>query len=398
MTEKDFEIVCSAIDEEKDSLNSVSQDIFNMPELAFKEVHAHAVLTSALSKYGFPVEKHYFLTTAFRAEYCAKAGGPTVAILLEYDALPEVGHACGHNLIAEAGLAAAIAVKKAMDKDRSIAGKLVVFGTPAEEVGAGKIRLIELGAFDKVDAAVMVHPTKNNIAHISCATCIDGTVVFKGKESHAASFPWLGKNALDAAVLCYNNLAVLRQQLKPTSRVHAIITEGGTATNIIPARSKMELSCRTLTLGDLKQLQSQVEACIKAAASATGCTVEYCFDESNAYYNMLSNKVLSELYKKYSERLGVTFNAEEFVECGSTDMGNVSHVVPAIHPYFAIPSVSDTHTTDFRDTSGSPEAQEPTLTAAKALAMTCLTLMRSKDTLQLAKEQFKEDILKDIQT
>ncbi|GBM33824.1 Peptidase M20 domain-containing protein 2 [Araneus ventricosus] len=161
MSEKDFEIVCAKIEDKKEFLNSISQEIWKMPELQFKEVQAHAVLTCALKRCGFQVQKHYFMPTAFRAEFCPKKDvGPTVAILLEYDALPEIGHACGHNLIAEAGLAAAIAVKAAMEEDAELKGKLVVMGTPAEEGGGGKIQLLELGAFEGIDAAMMVHPAR----------------------------------------------------------------------------------------------------------------------------------------------------------------------------------------------------------------------------------------------
>ncbi|KFM60944.1 Peptidase M20 domain-containing protein 2, partial [Stegodyphus mimosarum] len=165
MADQDFSIVSSKIDEEKEFFNSVSQDIWKMPELMFKEFHAHAVLTSALEKNGFEVQKHYFMPTAFRADFSSKLdGGPSVAILLEYDALPEVGHACSHNLIAEAGLAASIAIKAAMEADPQLVGKLIVLGTPAEEGGGGKIRLIELGAFEGIDIALMVHPTKVDVA------------------------------------------------------------------------------------------------------------------------------------------------------------------------------------------------------------------------------------------
>ncbi|GFU16143.1 peptidase M20 domain-containing protein 2 [Nephila pilipes] len=161
MSEEDFRLVCSVIDRKKEFLNSVSRDIWNNPELAYEEFHAHDVLTDALKQYGFQVEKHYKLPTAFKAEYSSNAGcSPVIAIIVEYDALPDIGHACGHNLIAEAGLAASLAIKEAMDADPKLEGKLLVLGTPAEERRGGKIDLLDAGVFRGVDAAMMVHPSK----------------------------------------------------------------------------------------------------------------------------------------------------------------------------------------------------------------------------------------------
>ncbi|GFQ66054.1 peptidase M20 domain-containing protein 2 [Trichonephila clavata] len=219
MTESDFEFVCSKVEEKKEFLNSISQEIWKMPELQYKEVQAHALLTSALRRSGFQVQKHYFMPTAFRAEYCTqKDVGPTIAILLEYDALPEIGHACGHNLISEAGLSAAMAVKAALKEDNTLQGKLVVMGTPAEEGGGGKIRLLELGAFEGIDAAMMVHPTRHNHFYANTLCNTRYSVTFKGKESHAL-FPWEGLNSLDAAVNCYMSLSQLRQHIKSSSKI-----------------------------------------------------------------------------------------------------------------------------------------------------------------------------------
>lgn len=399
MTEQDFDIVCSKIDEEKDFLNLVSQDIWKMPELQFKEVHAHAVLTSALKKYGFHVEKHYFLTTAFRAEYRSRlVGGSTVAILLEYDALPDIGHACGHNLIAEAGLAAAMAVKRVMEQDPKLAGKIVVLGTPAEEGGGGKIRLIELGAFDGVDAALMVHPTRRSVHNPASSARIKCSVQFNGKESHSGANPWEGRNALDAAVACYNNLSMLRQQTKTNCRIQVIITDGGVVTNIVPAKAKLEIALRAPTLRETKELQSRVEACISGAALATGCTADYSFDEPNACYDLISNEVIANIFRSYSEKLGIVFMTGDVKNAGTTDMGNVSHLLPSIHPYYSIPSQHGNHTKGFAEAAGNLAAQEPTLKAAKALAMTCLDLLRNEDTLEKAKKRHQEDIADEMKS
>lgn len=394
--EDDFEIVCSKIDEEKDYLNVVSQEIWRNPELGFKEFHAHTFLTNALSKYGFKVEKHYILNTAFKAEYTSKreeSSGPTVAILLEYDALPDIGHACGHNLISECGLAAAIAVKEVMQRDPTVHGRLIVMGTPAEEGGGGKIKLIEKGAFEEIDVALMAHPTSISCTAPPMLCNLRGSIEFLGKEAHAASSPWNGINALDAAVLCYNNLSVLRQQIRPNQRIHVIIQEGGVATNIIPAKSRLAFAMRTHAFKELKELRSKVESCINGAATATGCKVNYQFEDSTSYLNLISNKILINLYKKYFEKLGMTFNDGDFtVNTGSTDMGNVSHIVPAYHPFYAIPTKAANHTKEYTDAAGLPTAQVPTLIAAKAMAMTAVSVLRNSDVLKEVKEQFKKDI------
>ncbi|KFM60943.1 Peptidase M20 domain-containing protein 2, partial [Stegodyphus mimosarum] len=400
MSEQDFAIVCSKIDEEKEFLNSVSQDIWKMPELLFKEFHAHAILTSALERYGFKVQKHYFMPTAFRAEYSsASDGGPTVAILLEYDALPEIGHACGHNLIAEAGLAASVAVKAAMEADLRLAGKLIVLGTPAEEGGGGKIRLIELGAFKGVDIALMAHPARMNAAAPPFLSIVRGTVEYKGKEAHASASPWKGRNALDAAVACYQNIALLRQHIKPSCKIHSVITKGGIIPNIIPAESCLKMFIRAPNKVELRELRTRVEACITSAATATGCEVTYSFADQDSYENLITNKVLGNLYQTYAERLGADFikDVSEIPSSGSTDMGNVSHIIPSIHPLFSICPEATNHTREFTKASGAPEAQEPTLITAKAMAMTALTILRSQETLDEVKKEFSSDIQNSLQ-
>ncbi|XP_055948531.1 xaa-Arg dipeptidase-like isoform X1 [Argiope bruennichi] len=395
MSEKDFEIVCAKIEDKKEFLNSISQEIWKMPELNYKEVQAHAVLTCALKRCGFQVQKHYFMPTAFRAEFCPKkVSGPTVAILLEYDALPEIGHACGHNLIAEAGLAAAIAVKAAMEEDADLKGKLVVMGTPAEEGGGGKIRLLELGAFEGIDSAMMVHPAKITNFFPRTLCNVRYSVQYKGKEAHAGACPWEGRNALDAAVSCYLNIAQLRQHLKPSWKIQAIITKGGTIPNIIPSAAEMEVHLRTPTRNELKVLRTRAEACFTSAATATGCEVQFRYDEANAYENLITNKVLANIFKEYAERLGLNRRPGEGEATffGSTDMGNISHVVPAIHCFYSIPSDGINHTRCFTEASGAPEAQPNTLLIGKVLAMTTLKVFKSPEVLEEVKKQFEKDI------
>ncbi|GFY66320.1 peptidase M20 domain-containing protein 2 [Trichonephila inaurata madagascariensis] len=398
MAENDFEFVCSKIDEKKEFLNSISQEIWKRPELKFKEVQAHALLTSALKHSGFQVREHYFMPTAFRAEYCSqKDVGPTIAILLEYDALPEIGHACGHNLISEAGLGAAMAVKAAMKEDNTLLGKLVVMGTPAEEGGGGKILLLELGAFEGIDAAMMVHPTKYTHLYPNTLCNTRYSVTFKGKESHAL-MSWEGLNSLDAAVTCYMSISQLRQHIKSTSKIQAIIGKGGTAANVVPSLSTMDVHLRTSTKGEQEKLRTRVEACFLGAAMATGCDVEFKNDKASSYENLLTNRTLANIFEKYALKLGMDTDPGEAknIYIGSTDMGNVSRVVPSLQPLYAIPTDATNHSKMFAEVAGSEPAQKPTLDVSKAMAMTVVEVMRSREILKEIKKNFKEDLSEDL--
>ncbi|CAL1285012.1 unnamed protein product [Larinioides sclopetarius] len=396
MTEEDFLPVSSKIEEEKANLNSISQEIWKHPELAYQEVHAHDILTSAFSKYGFEVQRHYVTPTGFKAEYSSETGnGPVLAVLLEYDALPEIDHACGHNLIAEVGLATSLGIKAAMEVDPSLAGKLLVLGSPAEERFGGKLDFIEAGVFENVDFALMAHPCNCNVTFPNFLSVIQVNVDFKGKEAHAAIAPWEGCNALDAAVAAYQNIAFLRQQIKPTNRIHAIITKGGVAPNIVPAESRLEMFVRAVTKPELDDLVARVINCINSGALGVGCTASIELDERHAYENLITNSVMGNLYDSYAKKLGIyptVFLEGSVPPAGSTDMGNVSRIVPSIQPLFEIDTMAPNHTKEFAEASGHPKAQTVTLAVAKALAMTALTLMRSPEILEEVKEKLKSDI------
>ncbi|CAL1290764.1 unnamed protein product [Larinioides sclopetarius] len=220
MEEKLFDFVNKTINNEANFLNHISQEIWKFPELKFEEKFAHDLLTNALEKKGFTVERNFILPTAFRAVFSSLKKGPAVVVICEYDALPKIGHACGHNLIAESGLGAGIAIKAALEEFPEIAGKVIVLGTPAEEGGGGKVTLINGGAFKDVDAALMVHPAPDDHLYPPFIGIKRKIISFTGQEAHASGYPWEGLNALDAAVGAYNNLALLRQHIKPTCRVH----------------------------------------------------------------------------------------------------------------------------------------------------------------------------------
>ncbi|XP_067676317.1 peptidase M20 domain-containing protein 2-like [Haliotis asinina] len=388
------ETACEEIHRFAPDLNKISQAIWKNPEQYYEEVSAHHVLTDFLEKHGFEVERNYKLDTAFRAVFGKDGSGPHVAILCEYDALPEIGHACGHNLIAEVGVAAGLGVKAALQASGT-GGKLTVLGTPAEEEGGGKIDLINADVFKDVDAAMMAHPTPYVTAFPVYLSDVGCVIKFHGRASHAAGFPWEGINALDAAVLCYQNISCLRQQMKPDWRVHGIINNGGVKQNIIPELTELTFSMRAPTDAELNVLKEKVSKCIEAAASATGCTVEYEFDRKK-YSNLVTNKTLANAFEANARSIGVAFTPQEQLKgmiCGSTDMGNVSYVLPSIHPIFFVGvGGCPNHTREFTAAAGSPEAQPYTLDVGKALAMTAVDIYTSPNTLAEMKEDFRRDM------
>ena len=368
-------------------LNKLGEEIWKNPELAYEEHKAHDLLTNYLESKGFDVVRSYLgVKTAFKATIGGD-GKPNICVISEYDALPEIGHACGHNLIAESGIAAGLGIKAALEANGAPPGSLTIMGTPAEEGGSGKVKLIEKGAFDDVDLAMMVHPfCCNTLKPNFLANCYVKVTYF-GKAAHAAAFPWDGVNALDAAVLAYTNISVLRQQLKTTIRIHGIISNGGARPNIIPEQSEMRYSIRAPTTLEVKDVKAKVTACFEAAAKATGCTVEI-RDSTAGYDNVCHNSVMCDLYDANSKQLGVT-HVQYTHPTGSTDMGNVSYVVPAIHPMYGIGDGTQVnHTREFTSAAGTPEAYHNTLNAAKAIAMTAVDLYTTPELVQQAKEAF----------
>ncbi|XP_033619066.1 peptidase M20 domain-containing protein 2 [Fukomys damarensis] len=268
---------------------------------------------------------------------------------------------------------------------------VIVLGTPAEEDGGGKIDLIEAGAFKNLDVVFMAHPSQENAPYLQDVAEHDVTVKYYGKASHAAAYPWEGVNALDAAVLAYNNLSVLRQQMKPTWRVHGIIKNGGVKPNIIPSYSELIYYFRAPSMKELQVLTKKAEDCFRAAALATGCTVEI-KSGAHDYYNVLPNKSLWKTYMENGKKLGIEFISEDAMlngSSGSTDFGNVTFVVPGIHPYFYIGSDALNHTEQYTEAAGSQEAQFYALRVAKALAMTALDVVFKPGLLERIREDFR---------
>ncbi|XP_067882705.1 xaa-Arg dipeptidase-like isoform X2 [Heterodontus francisci] len=337
------------------SLFALSHQLWSAPELAYQESRAHdALVNFLLADGGWQVQTHYHLDTAFRADW-GPAGGLTVGVLCEYDALPEIGHACGHNLIAEVGVATALALKAVLETLPDVKVRVSVIGTPAEEEGGGKIDLIQVGAFNDLDMVLMAHPSQEDASYMPDMALNELTVKYFGKATHAAGYPWEGVNALDAAVLAYTNLSVLRQQLKPDWRLHGIIKHGGVKPNIIPSYSELFYYLRTPQYKDLCILCEKATQCFKAAGLATGCQVELEFDKK-AYYNVIPNATLRQLYEANGRSLGMDFAPDQVLNTlsGSTDFGNVSFIVPGIHPYFYIGTSALNHTQEYTEAADSP--------------------------------------------
>ena len=379
----------SCIDSHKEELKSLSHEIWKNPEVGSEEHKSHAIITDYLESKGFKVERKYCgVPTAFRAT-AGKPGATNVCFICEYDALPGIGHACGHNLIAEAGVAAGLGLKDAIELG-GLDGRVTVMGTPDEEGNGGKIELLEKGAFKGVDIAMMVHPSPITAIHNQYLATCEIVVTYTGKAAHAAAFPWEGINALDAAVMAYNAISTLRQQMKPDWRVHGIITKGGVKPNIIPETSSLIYWMRAPTRNELKYFRSKVIACFKGAAMATNCTVDITDGRFN-YENVLTNPILGKIYEKHLRSFGY-HDIIPKVPGGSTDMGNVSHVIPSIHPEYAIgDGISTYHTASFTGVSNEADSHDKTLLAAKAMVLTSIEALQSKSLLAEIKKIFEEE-------
>ncbi len=315
-------------------LKELSRWMYQNPEVAFEERASSARLARFLDQQGFEVEHPaYGMDTAFAARMGNT--GPEVIICAEYDALPGVGHACGHNIIATAALGAGVALGPLAD---SLGIKVTVLGTPAEEKYGGKVDLIEAGAFASGSMAMMIHPSTHDVVDPNIIAVAHIDVSYHGKEAHASAYPFLGVNALDAFVQAYVNVATLRQQLEPTDKVHGIITQGGEAPNIIPAYTRSSWYVRAPEQERLNVVLPKVRACFEAAATATGCRLEI-EHVGHTYENMVSNPVLVELFAANAAALGRPMLRGGDLPpniSGSTDMGNVSKLLPSIHPMLGI--------------------------------------------------------------
>jgi amidohydrolase len=382
------ETIGRAIDRLGDDLEKLSRQIHDNPELGYQEVKAAGWLTDFLAEQGFEVERALAgVETAFRATI-ETGEGPTIAILCEYDALPSIGHACGHNAIATAGVGAGAglaAVRHQLPK-----GRIHIIGTPAEEGGGGKLKLIQGGVFKNVDAAMMVHGFDQWVGHMDLLGIVRVGFEFTGKAAHAAADPWEGVNALDAAVQTYNNVSMLRQQTRLNARIHGIITHGGAAPNIIPEFAAATFYVRSLDLDYMWELHKRVIACAEGAAKATGCTLKVIAHNDTVYEPMRRNETLLGAFRANMKGLGLTEAPPLVDRLGSSDVGNVSQVIPTIQPLMKIaPDGTPIHSRAFEAAAVSPLAREGTLAAAKAMAMTTLDLLAEPALVRRAQDEFK---------
>ena len=360
--------VCSEVDRLAEVLLDVSHRIHARPELCFEEHFAHGLLTDVIADHGLEVERRaYGIDTAFEAR-TGSGEGPVVAVVCEYDALPGIGHACGHNIIAAAGLGAGLASAAVAEE---AGGRLAVVGTPAEEGGGGKELMLRNGAFADADAAMMIHPSNHELKIFHAVAVQRLTARYRGEAAHAAAAPEAGRNALDAAVLGYNAVAALRQHIRDDERVHGVFTDGGTKPNIVPATAAAEWYVRSTNLATLEPLKERVAACLRAGADAAGCTLEIEWVDP-AYADMNDNPPLLDRYVANLAAVGREPSKDPAARVvGSTDMGNVSYAAPSIHPMIKVaPDDVPIHTPAFADYAVGPEGDAAVIDGAKAMAMT----------------------------
>ena len=379
--------ICSAIDNFRETAVAISRSIHARPELKFEEHFAAEQLAKGATALGLKVETGIAgLATAFRAEF-GRASGPTVAIFAEYDALPN-GHSCGHNLIAGAALSAVAGLSSIGDQ---LPGRIVFMGTPAEEGGGGKILLLQRGALKGVDAAVMAHPMDMEWSTMPALATRHLQLTFRGRAAHAALAPWDGSSALAALLQTFQAVDMARLHFRDGSRIHGIITNGGQAVNIIPERTECMFLARGKTSKYVEQMAARVIQCAGGAAMATGTKAEV--EVVGGYKNMINNYTMARRYAAHSESLGVRApEAPLDLPTGSTDMGDISHAMPAIHPTFAIAQHGEgsCHEDRFVAHADSSRGYDAMIRVAKSLAMTAYDLISDQALMAAAKAEYTE--------
>ncbi len=388
--------VRAAVEETAPELIGLSDWMYANPELGLQEVKAAGRLTALLEHHGATVERGIAgLPTAFRARVTQSVERPTVAIIAEYDALPEVGHGCGHNIIATSAIGAGLALRSLAD---SLPGSVVVLGCPAEESAVpnagGKIYLIESGYFDDVDAAIMIHPMNENRIGTGSSLVARGVEFeFFGKPAHAAAAPHDGVNALDAVIQMFNGVSALRQQLRPSVRIHGVITNGGGAPNVIPPYTSARFRVRATTPEEAEQVLRKVVRCAEAGALAAGARLEW-REYIKPYLNMIPNHTIGEAFGDNLRALGIDVQESPATDgAGSTDFGNVSHRVPAVEAYLKICGPeAGWHSTEVARATTTDEGHDAIVNGATGLAMTAIDLLTSASLLEKARSEHAASI------
>lgn len=374
-------------------LIQISQTIHANPELLFEEHKAMAILTDELEEHGFDVQRGVAgLDTAFVATY--GSGEPVVGILAEYDALPQIGHACGHNLIGTWAMGAGIALRRAMP---DVQGTIKVIGTPAEEGGGGKVIMAEAGVFDGLSAAMMMHPRDRTYLDRGSLAVTPYTIEFFGKPAHASSSPESGINALDAMLQVFFSINQLRQAFRPNTRIHGVITHGGDAANVIPEHTSASILVRADDQNYLDELNRKFRNIVEAAALATGAEAK--ITEGISYKQRVCNTKLVQTFGENLEALGLEHEVPPpGAGVGSSDIGDVSQIVPTIHPYLQICETGiGGHTQEFAEASKSERADELTATGATVLAWTAADVLLRPDLRDELRTTFREQLGRDPQ-
>lgn len=369
-------------------LISISDHLYHHPELGDQEFESMKRLVAYLEKHNFLVETGIVeRPTAFRATFDSNKPGPTVAFLAEYDALPGVGHGCGHNMIATMGIGAGIALSKRLDQ---IGGKVIVLGTPAEETNGAKVPMTDAGIFDEIDVAMMVHPGAVSSKSGGSLAMDAIEFAYQGKTSHAAAAPEEGINALDSVIQLFNGINALRQHVKSDVRIHGVITEGGFAANVVPDRAVAQFYVRAKERTYLNEVVEKVHAIAEAGAKMTGATL-VTRNYELSYDDMRTNETLSEAFSENLQSAGESIIYEADTGSGSIDMGNVSQVVPAIHPYISLDQPGlIAHTHEFADRTITETGHQTIVRGARALAGTGYDILTNKALLDQIKREFKQ--------
>lgn len=377
------------LDNIRKELLNLSEKIHENPELCFEEYKSAKFIKELLRKHDFEIEENSGgIETAFKARFKGKKKGPVVGFLAEYDALPEIGHGCGHNLIATASVGAAIGLSKLM---KDLAGEIILMGTPAEEGGGGKILLLEKGEFDDIDFALMAHPSTQALIGRGGLATTGIDLKYMGVSAHSAA-PEDGINALQAVIQTFNLIDSIRAQLPFKTNINGIITKGGNAANIIPDFASCKFSVRTRTLSDLKIVIDKIKNTIEAVEKLTGAKSEITIKK--AYSERYPNLTIGEVYKKYMEDQGEKVEyPNPYAKIGSSDIGNVTLKIPAIHAYFKITDKSIvSHSIDFTKAAITEEAYESTIRTSKALACTAYEILTDSNLRELILKEYSENV------
>lgn len=376
----------AAADALKGRLTDLSDGFYREPELGLEEQKTSFAMQEFLKGFGFSVEKNIAgMPTAFRATL--GSGSPRIALLAEMDALPGIGHGCGHNIAGAASIGAGAALSKVLaDKLKAGKGTLIVLGTPAEELGKGKIEMVKAGVFEDIDASMMVHGSSKRTVVKHFLGLVRLNFIFRGRSSHASAYPEEGVNALDAVIQTFNSISALRQQMRTDVRVHGIITDGGKAPNIIPEKAEASFYVRAKELDELHALRKRVIKCAEGAAIATGCALEVKeVGELNA--PMKLNMPFIDAYRRSLEYLGLKEdNQSPDKGVGSSDIGNVSQIIPTIHPHVPIREGINIHTREFADATVTSDGHRALMEGVKSLGLTAIELFSDPKTLDEIKK------------